>query len=1109
MAAAPARALTVLPDAQRRRLAERAVHSAAQLFDRTPLELVELLDLSYDEVAAMRQAVAAKLAPPCTALELLRAPPRHLPTGLAPLDAALGGGVPTGSITEVVGPAGLGKTQLSLALTATALLGGLVGGPAAASEAVQQGALPGGPEAMQWQGAPQQAQGEQQQQRQEGQGQPSGAPSSSSGGGSEGSVVFVDTESKLGTMRHALFRKVRAPATCDGPPCRMLEIAAARFPEQLAAAGREAVLSRVMVIKPRSSAELLERLRMLDATIMLSRSVRLVVVDSMASLARADFTHGALPDRQRMLGQQASQLKRLAETFSVPVFVTALMADCEAGLAAAPGGAPGEEGGPAQPAAPAGGGSEVQAALGPMWAHAVNTRLMLEQKGGTRLISINKAPNAPNTRFPYHAAGNVVAAPIANEIAFEAGGTQDRQILISRLARAVLAFQDSFLAREGSPAGLLCQVWLPEVTEEKDVVLRTKGMPFCVAGVGDLLALFRCISCRFAFGTAISTPHLLGAPGRVYVGAQVQSTLMLPLFTGADEHTCVGVLEVVQTSEDMQFVEMAQLLGAALEHNGLYTSDLESVRQRLPTSANTTTLFLPQRTGVLAPAAERPSHEQRKDSDSSSAQMEGADAAMADSNVLQQAAGARGGGSGGGAAAPGASSAAAARRKVQAAAQSGGESEDMSEEQEEEEEEDDEDYEAPAKSGKGATSKPGVRLRLEDLQSQFGVGLKEAAARLGICPTTLKRACRRHGIQRWPRRQLQKVNKALDEMEQQQALQQAPPVPPPGAPMPMDAADNRWLTLSQFIPAFQSTYAEGTLMQYSTFPGQPPHFPGLPPATELLGGPAPLGWAGLGSGAAAAAAAHAHAQQQQQPGLAAVGTKPAVSLPDGAAALGGDAAAGLPAAAGGGAPAAGSLSGSASLGQPPSGHAVAPQAVELHGASAGPSVSPFLAVAQQAGQQQATAAAGLAAAQQQRQQQQQQQLAAAPVVQLPGLPVPGMGNTRLSQIQAPSLHVDLLPGSDMAAVPDEDVALFDSSMLEQLLTEEGKAALLSGAGSAVAAASTAGGAPGSPGYSNLSLPAQSISNLSLPRLSGLSALLGNAAGWVQPTAQGPVRPPAH
>ena len=47
---------------------------------------------------------------------------------------------------------------------------------------------------------------------------------------------------------------------------------------------------------------------------------------------------------------------------------------------------------------------------------------------------------------------------------------------------------------------------------------------------------------------------------------------------------------------------------------------------------------------------------------------------------------------------------------------------------------------AARRKGKGAGNpgKPGKRLRLEDLQSQFGVGLKEAANRLGICPTTLK-----------------------------------------------------------------------------------------------------------------------------------------------------------------------------------------------------------------------------------------------------------------------------------------------------------------------------------------------------------------------------------
>lgn len=38
---------------------------------------------------------------------------------------------------------------------------------------------------------------------------------------------------------------------------------------------------------------------------------------------------------------------------------------------------------------------------------------------------------------------------------------------------------------------------------------------------------------------------------------------------------------------------------------------------------------------------------------------------------------------------------------------------------------------------------------MEDLQQHFNVGLKEAAAKLGICPTTLKRACRRCVCVQW------------------------------------------------------------------------------------------------------------------------------------------------------------------------------------------------------------------------------------------------------------------------------------------------------------------------------------------------------------------------
>ena len=58
----------------------------------------------------------------------------------------------------------------------------------------------------------------------------------------------------------------------------------------------------------------------------------------------------------------------------------------------------------------------------------------------------------------------------------------------------------------------------------------------------------------------------------------------------------------------------------------------------------------------------------------------------------------------------------------------------------------------------------GKRLTYRDLEAHFGHGLKDAARRLGICPTTLKRACRRNGITRWPSRQISKLLKVWKQM---------------------------------------------------------------------------------------------------------------------------------------------------------------------------------------------------------------------------------------------------------------------------------------------------------------------------------------------------------
>lgn len=63
---------------------------------------------------------------------------------------------------------------------------------------------------------------------------------------------------------------------------------------------------------------------MLEAGV-IEHSARLVIVDSVAALARAEFGgggSGSIVERQEMLGSVASRLKQLAEAFRIPVVVT-------------------------------------------------------------------------------------------------------------------------------------------------------------------------------------------------------------------------------------------------------------------------------------------------------------------------------------------------------------------------------------------------------------------------------------------------------------------------------------------------------------------------------------------------------------------------------------------------------------------------------------------------------------------------------------------------------------------------------------------------------------------------------------------------------------------
>lgn len=110
----------------------------------------------------------------------------------------------------------------------------------------------------------------------------------------------------------------------------------------------------------------------------IDHSIKLIIIDSIAALARTEFEAQAVAERQRMLGRQASRLKFLAESFRIPVLVTNQVTTAIGGRGG--GGVRAQEQ-----------GTRLMAALGPMWAHAVNTRLVLaaQQGRGTAACQLN------------------------------------------------------------------------------------------------------------------------------------------------------------------------------------------------------------------------------------------------------------------------------------------------------------------------------------------------------------------------------------------------------------------------------------------------------------------------------------------------------------------------------------------------------------------------------------------------------------------------------------------------------------------------------------------------------------------------------------------------
>ncbi|XP_077178659.1 DNA repair protein RAD51 homolog 2 isoform X17 [Paroedura picta] len=188
----------------------------------------------------------------------------------------------------------------------------------------------------------------------------------SSMGGLDGAVIYIDTESAFSAER-------------------LVEMAQHRFPHYFAT--KEKLISMpssIHIYRELTCDSVLKRIESLEEEI-ISKNVKLVVIDSVASVVRKEFDtklQGNLLERNNLLTREASILKYLAEEFSIPVIltnqVTTWLSD---GLAVQ-----------ADPLSPAddfslfegcsrnedGESSYVIAALGNTWSHSVNTRLVLQ-----------------------------------------------------------------------------------------------------------------------------------------------------------------------------------------------------------------------------------------------------------------------------------------------------------------------------------------------------------------------------------------------------------------------------------------------------------------------------------------------------------------------------------------------------------------------------------------------------------------------------------------------------------------------------------------------------------------------------------------------------------
>ncbi|GAX73845.1 hypothetical protein CEUSTIGMA_g1295.t1 [Chlamydomonas eustigma] len=369
-----------------------------------------------------------------------------------------------------------------------------------------------------------------------------------------------------------------------------------------------------------------------------------------------------------------------------------------------------------------------------------------------------------------------------------------------RLLKLLTELSHSVLA-EILQGGSLIQIWM----STEGGTLCTFGMPFCISAAGgDLLALYRCASARYTF-SSLKTKTDRNLVERAYLNLEVimstntssdlsesscprftdathcliNALLIFPIFEAPPSSVHVregsgsqplAVVEVVTVDRSSDMKKLLERVNPYLEAAGFCSvrpSGSAGECTGGQSSAEDQNL-LQQPSGTLSELSDmiRPRQGPLTNKSKNKVSSVGAPGEVdTDSKVEEEGQDIE------------------QEMEVEEMKEEEEEGEEEVEEDEKEEEEEEvEDHQTPGDDSEGlhvgegpsgsggnkiskggpnprAVKGSGVSLRYLDLQAQFGVGLRKAAENLGVSATTLKRACRRHGIKRWPCRTLAKLNK--------------------------------------------------------------------------------------------------------------------------------------------------------------------------------------------------------------------------------------------------------------------------------------------------------------------------------------------------------------